>query len=52
MSRGLRTVWERGPRTGVTTYDRGVRRPMLGKNGGPIIRQTVVKRLVPKGTRR
>lgn len=49
---GLRTVWDKGPRTFVTGRDqKGKTTILTGKNGGPVIKQLVVKRLVPKGAR-
>jgi len=49
VSGGMRVVWEKGPREPVTKTERGKTSPMLGKNQGPIFKQRVVKRYVPKG---
>lgn len=49
-SRGLRKVWEKGPRTEVSAVDKNGKSVVrLGKNGGPIVRQDVTLRLIPKG---
>lgn len=49
MSNGLRTVWEVGPREMVVESTKNdVVKYRRGKNGGIIIRQSVMKRLVPK----
>lgn len=46
---GLRTVWERGERTYVTARDtKGKTTTITGKNGGPVVKQLVIKRYIPK----
>lgn len=46
---GLRTAWEKGPRELVEAVDnRGKTITRLGKKGGPVIKQRVVKCLIPK----
>lgn len=46
---GLQVVWLRGPRTFVTARDnKGRTTTITGKNGGPVIKQEVVKCLIPK----
>lgn len=45
---GLRREWHRGPREEVTAKDKGRDVVIRGKNGGPVIRQHVELRLVPK----
>ena len=46
---GIRTVWSRGERTTSGSTDRNGRFQMtLGKHGGPVIKQLVVKTLEPK----
>jgi len=45
----MRRVWERGPRTFVQAKDqKGKTMTLLGKNGGPVIKQSVVMCLVPR----
>lgn len=48
--RGLRTEWERGERELVveSTSKDGIVKYKRGKRGGILVRQRVVKRLIPK----
>lgn len=46
----MRRIWFRGPRTLVMQRDsKGNETPLLGKRGGPVIKQDVTLVLVPKG---
>lgn len=46
----MRKVWTKGPRTVVTARDKSGREIVrTGKRGGPVVRQDVELRLVPKG---
>lgn len=49
MARGMRVRWEKGERALVTGKDtKGKTIVRTGKNGGPVVQQQVVKRLIPK----
>lgn len=52
LLRGLRCVWERGPRSVTTARDqRGNEVVRTGKRRGPVVQQDVALCLVPKGPR-